>query len=602
MEFQNLAMAHQHPPVEFQNFPVACQTRRFSAPSFSPPANNQQAGFSGSNFTRTSWNKKGERNIRNDKSERDVRNKGVKRKYDDEMGSEDNLFNRKQQQQQQPRGLIQSHGKVVRYIEKAGLPAYGFIKYEDAVDNEDIYFHSENVLSNLLELREGDEVFFKIRHMRGKGKPSAVNVTLKNLSSRSYREIEKYMTLAEAIVSQKKKSFLKKEKESIVVKRRSLVNQSSSDENESSVNTDEEMLTGEDNSAKICKDGNIVVQEKHSSSEITNKETYKNETKEPSENETEEPSENETENFCENETEEPENEIKEPFENENEENNGDDNESEPPKAKKMKSFLEESNDLKHFKAIVDARNKAKLLPDLLVTNTANKQTSNLVENANIMDVLTSPSTWRMIIKKISTFKSSFSLFERFIKLFVNLHDRACIQKNAFRKVVNCVTEEEEFFHPVTGSFKRYIDKCMKMEEFHGAMESIRRFILISGQCNPGRISVVLIFVKLLMKKKELHKEMAPILFRLLTSLTSSSIEDISHLEWKELPLTLKASEISSEDLINAINLRPVKINGCYDSPDDYIDIYFRLLREDCFHQLKTCIKDLLKQKLGIKIT
>ena len=143
---------------------------------------------------------------------------------------------------------------------------------------------------------------------------------------------------------------------------------------------------------------------------------------------------------------------------------------------------------------------------------------------------------------------------------------ACIQKNAFRKVVNCVTEEEEFFHPVTGSFKRYIDKCMKMEEFHGAMESIRRFILISGQCNPGRISVVLIFVKLLMKKKELHKEMAPILFRLLTSLTSSSIEDISHLEWKELPLTLKASEISSEDLINAINLRPVKICLLYTSP------------------------------------
>ena len=153
-------------------------------------------------------------------------------------------------------------------------------------------------------------------------------------------------------------------------------NQSSSHENESSLNKDEEMLTGEDNSTKICKDGNIIVQEEHSASE--------NETKEPSENKPEET-----------------------HENENEENNGDENESEPPKAKKMKSFLEECTDFP-------------------LTNTANKQTSNLVEDANIMDVLTSPSTWRMIIKKISSFKSSFSLHERFIKLFVNLHDLSLI--------------------------------------------------------------------------------------------------------------------------------------------------------------------------------
>ena len=214
----------------------------------------------------------------------------------------------------------------------------------------------------------------------------------------------------------------------------------------------------------------------------------------------------------------------------------------------------------------------------------------------------------MLIKRISLLrlgksreKNYFSLVERFIQLFVNLHSRVCIQKEAFRKAINCITEENEFFHPITGSFRRYLDECTKREELYGAMESIRSFILISGQCNPEKRSVVLIFVKLLMKKKECHGEMAPLLFRLLISLTSSSIEDISHLEWKELPLTLKASEMLSEELMNAINLRPVKVNGCYDSADDYVDTYFRLLREDCFFQLKKCIKDLLQQKLGILI-
>ena len=540
------------------------------------------------------------------------------------------------------------------------------------------------------ELQEGDEAVFKVKPMKGgkKNRECAVNISIAKLSSRSYLQIDKYLTFAEAIISRKKKSLMREENRSLVVKR------SLSDQSKTYVDEDISTKTyvDEDISTKTYVDEDIsaktYVDEDHVDEDISTREGQpvkrqqqqhrglsqyrgkvvryikkshspvfggfmKSDTKihvdedistkfhvdedistkihvdEDISTKLHVDEDISTKLHVDEDIstkihvdenisdrgELEEGELREDVGRENTSNCEDSGgrAGGSPKAKKIKIDLSDSSKEDNLMKLLEAPDRVTKLFDPLIntegsgtpTNASKRNNLSKItidEDISTADLLSSPSTWRMLIKQISSFSSSFDLLKRFIDFFVKLHNISHVQKESFREALKNVTEENEFFHPMKGAFRRYLDECMKSVDTCGVvkarLESIKSFILIVGQCNSERRSVVLAFVKLLMMKKEGHGEMAPLLFRLLIALTSRSVEDISHLEWKELPLTLKASEISSEDLINAINLRSVKIEGSYDSPDDYIDTYFRLLREDCFYKLKACIKDLLNQKLG----
>ena len=117
---------------------------------------------------------------------------------------------------------------------------------------------------------------------------------------------------------------------------------------------------------------------------------------------------------------------------------------------------------------------------------------------------------------------------------------------------------------------------------------------------PEKRSAILALIKPL--TKQIHdQEMVEFLFELMKSLTSSDLDSVDDLDWKDLPLILKREEIFNNDLTNVANLKPVKKQGKYNSVEDYVDIYFRLLREDCFYMLKKSIQDLLSGNLGMII-
>lgn len=106
---------------------------------------------------------------------------------------------------------------------------------------------------------------------------------------------------------------------------------------------------------------------------------------------------------------------------------------------------------------------------------------------------------------------------------------------------------------------------------------------------PEKRSAILGLTKPL--TKILHdQEMVEFLFNLMKSLNNSSLfssdDTVADLDWRDLPLILKREEIFDSDLTNKANLRPVKKRGKYNSAEEYIDVYFRLLREDCFYNLK----------------
>ena len=117
---------------------------------------------------------------------------------------------------------------------------------------------------------------------------------------------------------------------------------------------------------------------------------------------------------------------------------------------------------------------------------------------------------------------------------------------------------------------------------------------------PEKRSAILALIKPL--TKQIHdQKMVEFLFELMKSLTSSDLDSVDDLDWKDLPLILKREEIFNNDLTNVANLKPVKKQGKYNSVEDYVDIYFRLLREDCFYMLKKSIQDLLSGNLGMII-
>ena len=51
------------------------------------------------------------------------------------------------------------------------------------------------------------------------------------------------------------------------------------------------------------------------------------------------------------------------------------------------------------------------------------------------------------------------------------------------------------------------------------------------------------------------------------------------------PLALTLEEMGSGDFISSDLLRPVLTDEPYGSPDEYMDVYFRLMRAEAFHAI-----------------
>ena len=73
--------------------------------------------------------------------------------------------------------------------------------------------------------------------------------------------------------------------------------------------------------------------------------------------------------------------------------------------------------------------------------------------------------------------------------------------------------------------------------------------------------------------------------------------NIEDMEWERMPLIMTTEEVHSNLITDQMNLQPVKSVGAYDSPSEYMETYFRLLRTDCFSSLKKGIQDYLGGKL-----
>ena len=151
-----------------------------------------------------------------------------------------------------------------------------------------------------------------------------------------------------------------------------------------------------------------------------------------------------------------------------------------------------------------------------------------------------------------------------------------------------------FFDSRKGAMKIYIDTHLAESCLAGGDTQLCQMMILLVQLMPHKARL---FVSFLHKSFECKSPFENFLYIIVREITKQCCGEIEDMEWDEVPLVPNNLELCSESYNVMEKLRPVLERGPYSSAADYMDIYFRLLRADCFCPLKKGITDFLKGKL-----
>ena len=155
-------------------------------------------------------------------------------------------------------------------------------------------------------------------------------------------------------------------------------------------------------------------------------------------------------------------------------------------------------------------------------------------------------------------------------------------KTFFEKIMST-----RLFHPLRGTCVYFV---LHYRRNDAKIEILKKFLdcalLVHAPSKCGRI------LKLLEEVCSREEKFWILALRKSLKFRSSK-DDIGALEWKDLPLTPTVNEIMGKVIEDDTNLSPVPVGKAFPSSEHYFDTYVRLLREDCFFEIKTGIKKLL---------
>ena len=158
--------------------------------------------------------------------------------------------------------------------------------------------------------------------------------------------------------------------------------------------------------------------------------------------------------------------------------------------------------------------------------------------------------------------------------------------------------ETKFLHGVDSRLGQFINDDSKnpFSSQTPQMNSVKEFLRLLAQVLPQKAGLVARLIKPVVSIDKDTTE--SFLYDILRQTAKLTLEEVSDMDWNELPLVPSTSELLLDGpLESAINLSPVRVTGSYGSTHEYVDTYFRLLRADCFDAVRTGIHDLMKGKL-----
>ncbi|XP_013775656.1 uncharacterized protein LOC106460493 [Limulus polyphemus] len=227
---------------------------------------------------------------------------------------------------------------------------------------------------------------------------------------------------------------------------------------------------------------------------------------------------------------------------------------------------------------------------LLSSGTEEEQNA---KSTDIVQILCALPVWKCIgdCKNMS-----FDTIEMLVRTLCILKSNSPGFSGLFKSVLQTLGETE-FFNPWKGNLKWFINN-LSLETKWEMLPDLQQFLVMFIQNVPEKSRAVVNSLKPVVQKSE--HPVQKLLYALLKEMIKSSNGNVDDMEWNELPLVPAMSELSSGPLETYINLRRVNSQGPYSSAEDYMDIYFRLLRADCFDALKKGIKNFLSGNLDVR--
>ncbi len=179
-----------------------------------------------------------------------------------------------------------------------------------------------------------------------------------------------------------------------------------------------------------------------------------------------------------------------------------------------------------------------------------------------------------------------------LELVVGLKDKTAGMEEQFRSLLSTLCETK-FLQGLDSRLGQFIAEVGREA---AGLALTKDFLRVLTQILPHKAGLVARLVKPVVSEEKSSTE--AFLYDVLRQTARLTTEDVLDMDWNELPLVPSTSELLlTGPLESAINLSPVKVKGSYDSPHEYVDTYFRLLRADCFDAIRTGVHDLMKGKL-----
>ena len=167
-----------------------------------------------------------------------------------------------------------------------------------------------------------------------------------------------------------------------------------------------------------------------------------------------------------------------------------------------------------------------------------------------------------------------------------------LQEN-FREVIQIVSQSK-MLDPVRGRFKRYISSCIVQEDGE-RMTYARKFLLLLARYVPEKLKIIPSLMKPMVSKED--DNLCHFLYEFAKQSVKHVQADNNDLVWDDLSLVFSPEELQMNSTSEINKLYPVKVAEPYTSPEEYMDVYFRLLRAECNDALKRGIQDMLNGEL-----
>ena len=197
--------------------------------------------------------------------------------------------------------------------------------------------------------------------------------------------------------------------------------------------------------------------------------------------------------------------------------------------------------------------------------------------------LTSPATWGCVADK-----AGFDNVLNLLQVVVLLDQKARDLGAHVKRVINSIAHSS-LLNGENSPLKRFL--LSSVSEFD--LETLQNFFVILIKYVPEKTRAVVHLTEPISKMAQ----GSSILYKLLQTISAQVDAPITDMEWKDIPLFPTDEELAEKKGNHFLQLQPMKCDGSYNSADEYVEILFRLLREDCFNSLKEGIKNLLDGSL-----